>query len=45
MALKYARMSETYAQTLDGINYFFTGLYNIEFILKLMGIGKRYFTG
>ena len=45
MAMKYARMSDEYALALEILNYFFTCLYNVEFIFKFIGLGRRYFTG
>ena len=44
MGIQYARMSDEYQFSLDVINYIFTAIYNIELILKLIGIGFRYFT-
>lgn len=45
MALRYARMSDSYAFGLEILNYIFTFLYNVEFVMKFGGIGMRYFTG
>ena len=44
MGIQYARMSKEYEFSLEIINYIFTGIYNIELVLKLIGIGFRYFT-
>lgn len=44
VAMEYARMSDTYAQVLIGFSIFFIVLYNIEMTLKLIGLGKQYFT-
>ena len=45
MALRHARMSDSYELTIEIFNYFFTLLYNIELVFKLIGIGRRYFGG
>ncbi|CAI2379843.1 unnamed protein product [Moneuplotes crassus] len=44
LAMIYARMSDSYALTINIFNYFFLILYNIEFIIKIIGLGKQYFT-
>ena len=44
MAMVYARMSQTYEQTLNYINYVFTAIYNIEFIIKFIAFYFKYFT-
>ncbi|CAI2380762.1 unnamed protein product [Moneuplotes crassus] len=44
LAMTYARMSDTYALTISICNYFFLVLYNIEFTIKVIGLGKQYFT-
>lgn len=44
LAMTYARMSDTYELTLDVFNYIFIFLYNVEFIMKMIGLGKQYFT-
>jgi hypothetical protein len=44
LAMTYARMSNTYELTLDVFNFIFVFLYNVEFTMKLIGLGKQYFT-
>jgi voltage-gated sodium channel type IV alpha len=43
MSMRYARMSDTYELTLEFLNYVFGIIFNIEMILKLIGIGVHYF--
>ena len=43
MSMRYARMSKTYETTLESINYVFSAIFNLELILKLIGIGCHYF--
>ena len=45
MGIRYSRMSDEYSFSLDVINYIFTGIYNIEVIIKFIGIGLKYVTG
>ena len=44
MACQYARMSDTYADTIEYLNYGFSVIFNIEMIIKIIGLAKRYFT-
>lgn len=44
MALQYARMSETYEKTIEYINYAFSFIFNVEMVIKLIALCKRYFT-
>jgi len=37
-------MSETFEQTILILNYIFVAFYNIEMILKIIGLGSQYFT-
>lgn len=43
MSMRYARMSNTYERILESINYVFSLIFNIELILKLIGLGFHYF--
>ena len=43
-ALVYATMSESYSNAIQILNFIFIGLFNIECILKLIGLDKQYFT-
>jgi len=36
-------MSDSYELTLEILNYFFSIIFNIEAVLKLIGIGFHYF--
>jgi uncharacterized membrane protein len=44
MSMRYARMSDTYEMTLEFLNYSFSLVFNIEMVLKLIGMGKHYFS-
>lgn len=44
MALVHYRINATFLLVLEIINYFFAALFNIEFILKLIALGKAYFS-
>lgn len=44
MAMRYARMSDTYEKTIEYINYGFAIIFNIEMIVKLIGLCHKYFT-
>jgi Ion transport protein len=43
MALSFEGQAEEYTKILEGINYFFTGVFAIESIMKLIGSGVSYF--
>ena len=43
-AMTYHRMSDSYALFIEVMNYIFVFLYNVEFVLKIIGLGKQYFT-
>lgn len=43
MAMKYYTMSTSYSETLEILNYFFAGIFNLECILKLIALGNKYF--
>ena len=43
-ALVYATMSDSYALSIQILNFIFIGIFNIEWILKIIGLGKQYFT-
>ena len=43
-ALVYATMSESYALSIQIMNFIFIGIFNIEWVLKIIGLGKQYFT-
>lgn len=42
--MTHARMSHSYELSLTILNYIFIFLYNIEFVLKIIGLGVQYFT-
>jgi hypothetical protein len=44
MALTYEGASEEYLAVLDKINIFFSLVFTVECILKLISYGKAYFT-
>jgi hypothetical protein len=44
MAMTHARMTQTYSKTLEYINYIFTLIYNLEFLLKFIAFYFKYFT-
>jgi len=44
MAMRYARMSESYENAIEYINYVFAFVFNIEMIIKLIALLHRYFT-
>jgi hypothetical protein len=44
MAMRYARMSYTYERVLEIFDYIFAAVFNIECILKILGLCWRYFT-
>lgn len=43
MALRYYTMTEKYAMSLSLANYVFSAIFNLEAILKLLAMGKKYF--
>lgn len=43
LCVKWPNMSSKAESTLETINYFFTLIFFIEMIVKLLGFGKRYF--
>jgi len=43
MAINYEGSSKTYNLTLDYINFFFTGIFGLECIMKLIAFGFTYF--
>ena len=43
MAMKHDRMNEDLAAWLEYLNYVFAAIFNIEMILKLIGMGGAYF--
>lgn len=43
MAIKHDRMNPTLTSFLENANFFFAAVFNIEFVLKLVGMGKLYF--
>ena len=42
--MTYHRMSDSYELFIEVMNYIFVFLYNVELILKIIGLGKQYFT-
>lgn len=44
LAMTHATMSDGYAEALSILNYIFIFCYNVEFVLKIIGLGKQYFT-
>lgn len=44
LAMTYARMSDSYALAIDILNLVFVFLYNVEFLIKIIGMGTQYFT-
>ena len=44
MAMTYEGQPLQYTKGLEDVNYFFTGVFTIECILKLVGHGMSYFT-
>ena len=44
MSMRYARMSSEYELILEGFNYAFSLIFNIELVIKLIGLGKYYFS-
>ena len=44
IAMTYHRMSDSYELFIEVMNYIFVFLYNVEFVLKIIGLGKQYFT-
>lgn len=44
LAMTHSRMSHSYELSLTILNYIFIFLYNVEFVLKLIGLGVQYFT-
>ena len=38
MAMRYARMTNEYSNTLDNFNYFFAGVFNLEMIIKIFAL-------
>ena len=44
MGIRYAEMSDQYSLSLEILNYIFTFIYNIELIIKFIGLGFRYIT-
>lgn len=44
LAMTYARMSDSYATFIQVMNLIFVVLYNIEFGIKIFGLGLQYFT-
>ncbi len=43
MAIRYFNMPINYSNILDISNYTFALIYNLEAIIKIIAIGKRYF--
>lgn len=43
MSIKYARMDETYENTLEYFNYGFAAIFNFEAFVKIIGYGRSYF--
>ena len=37
-------MTDAYEQTLESFNYAFSIIFNIELVMKLIGLGKHFFT-
>ena len=44
MAMRYARMTEEYESVIEIINYVFAVIFNIEMIIKMIGLSYKYFT-
>ena len=44
IAMIYARMSKDYELSIEILNYMFVFFYNVEFVMKVIGLGKQYFT-
>ena len=44
IAMTYNRMSKSYERFIEVMNYIFVIIYNVEFVIKIIGIGKQYFT-
>jgi voltage-gated sodium channel len=43
LCVKWPNMAEETLQTLNYINYFFTGVFCLEFVFKIFAFGTRYF--
>jgi len=43
MAIRYFNMPSGLDYTIDISNYIFAGIFNIECLMKLIGLGKDYF--
>ena len=44
MSMKFYGMSSAYAETLDVSNLVFTVIFNFEFLFKILGLGRTYFS-
>ena len=44
MAMVHHRMSDSFELNLTILNYFFAVIFNLEMFLKLLSMGKHYFT-
>jgi hypothetical protein len=44
MSMQYARMSKTYRNAIEYVNYAFAIIFNIEMIIKLIALCHKYFT-
>ena len=43
MAIRFYDMTPTYSLTLDIFNYIFAFIFNVECVLKILALGKKYF--
>jgi hypothetical protein len=44
MAMRHSRMTKHYELVLENISYVFTFIYNVEFAMKFLAIGFKFFT-
>ena len=44
IAMIYDKISKSYERFIEVMNYIFIFIYNVEFIVKIIGIGKQYST-
>jgi hypothetical protein len=44
MAIRYFNMPDMYSNALEDANIVFAMIFNIECIMKIIGLGKSYFT-
>jgi voltage-gated sodium channel len=44
MSIRYFQMPELYSNALEMANYVFAIIFNVECLMKLIGLGKTYFS-